>query len=890
MKLLFHLEYHTCGEEKLYAVLYRHNAGAQERKIGVPLSGPDGRHWYGEANLLLQQPLLLHYHYEVRQHKETLRREWQTIPRKLELLPATARYFLYDQWRDLPARSWLYTSCMTDIFRKHTAPPHAQELFERTLVLRAQTPRPGPQEELCVCGSCEELGHWEGHRARSLTETSPNEWSISLNVSRLTIPCEYKFLVRNTRTGHIIWEEGPNRLLTALPPCPGDAWVQSDLRPQFDAPTPFRAAGTVLPVFSLRSEQSWGVGDFGDLQKLTDWAAHTGQKVLQLLPIHDTTLTGTWQDSYPYNAISVYAFHPLYADMRALPPLSARREKKFEKARQKLNALPQVDYEHALQLKLKRLRLAFEQEGAVVLASDAFLTFWRENAVWLPAYAMFCTLRDRYRTADFTRWPEHSVFSEAELHRFCAPDEKTVRFWYYVQFILHTQLLKASTYARQKNVILKGDIPIGISPHSIEAWTEPALFNVNAQAGAPPDDFSATGQNWGFPTYNWNVMARNHYRWWTHRLKHMARYFDAYRIDHVLGFFRIWEIPSHAVEGLLGQFSPALPLTPDEIAGYGLTFKKSFTHPFISPQLVQKLFGKQAAGVAKKFLLPLGNGLFQLRPAYATQRQIQHALGPGRDEKTNTLRQGLYTLAADVLFVPDRTDLAAFHPRIAALSTAAFNNLSPEDKQAFTRLYNDYFFHRHNHFWEQEALKKLPALTQCTRMLCCAEDLGMIPACVPPVMHQLQMLRLEIQRMPKEPGQLFADTRHYPYLSVATPSTHDMSVLRGWWKENPELTQKFWTDVLHQPGTAPLEADAQTCEEILRMHLESPSMLCLISFQDWTGMDETLRAPDPDQERINVPANPHHYWRYRMPMTLESLMQAHTLNRKIKDMITQAER
>lgn len=892
MKLIFCLKYKTSPGEKLYAVLYRQGANPREHKIGVPLASQDGITWQGQADFLLHEPLHVNYHYELRSHQEILRQEWVSIPRRLELNPVVKSYFLLDQWRDLPQQSWLYTTCMTRVFRKRSRNFRTLPLFRYTLMLRVQTPRPEPDEELCICGSCQGLGNWSASEALPLTEYAPNEWQISLNAKQLNAPFEYKFLIRNARTGKVYWEEGPNRLQETLPLNPAEILVCSDLRPQFPADKTFRAAGVVLPVFSLRSEGSWGVGDFGDLKKLTDWAVSTGQKVIQILPIHDTNLTGTREDSYPYKAISIYAFHPLYADMRQLPALCARQEKLFEKKRRRLNALDTVDYECVLQLKLKRLHLAFEAEGERVLASVDFLNFWRNNAHWLPAYAMFCVLRDKYHTADFSRWDKYHLCSEEELRLFCQPGSRTgkqVLFWYYVQFILHTQLLNATTYARKNGLILKGDVPIGISPHSVEAWAEPTLFNLTVQAGAPPDDFSPTGQNWGFPTYNWQEMSQNRYRWWTNRFNHMARYVDAYRIDHVLGFFRIWEIPSHAVDGLLGQFAPALPFSAQEMAEYGFAFDPCYARPYISQALLEKQFGKQAKKIAKKFLLPLEKDLFQLHPSYATQRQIQAAL-PGQNEKTVSLRRELYALAANVLFVQDRHNPHKFHPRIAALSSSAFEALSPAQKQAFTELYNDYFFRRHNTFWEQEALNKLPALTQCTRMLCCAEDLGMIPTCVPPVMQQLQMLSLEIQRMPKEQGQTFADTQRYPYLSVATPSTHDMSVLRSWWKENKQLTQQFWTDVLHQPGAAPAEADGKTCEDILRMHLQSPSMLCLISFQDWTSMDENLRAADTEKERINIPANPHHYWCYRMHLTLENLLEKKTFNDKIKEMITQAKR
>ncbi len=890
MKISFHLPYQTAWGETLHALLYRAGAAPKERKINIPLSTQDGKTWSGEIQLLLKQPAQLSYHYEVRRGPHTVRTEWRAVPRILSADPSASRYFLRDYWRDLPAYSWLYTSAATDVLLRRA--PSARtplKLFPRTLLLRAQTPVP-PGSQLFVCGAGSELGHWNPDYALQMTEEEPNVWSLPLPVWA-EYPREYKFILKTGN--HVLWEQGPNRRLEAPPLKKGEVWVENDLRPYFGAMDFLRAAGTVLPVFSLRSEDGWGVGDFGDLEKLSDWAQQTGQHVLQLLPVNDTTLTRTWQDSYPYKAISIYALHPLFADVRRLPALDKKKEKSFEKRRRQLNQLPQIDYEQALQLKTERLQEAFKQEGQKVLSSSAFLHFYQENKHWLSPYAMFCVLRDRYHTSDFASWPKYTRFSQADLDAFCAPnapDYPLVCFWYYVQYLLHTQLVQASQYARGKGVLLKGDIPIGVSPHSVEAWTEPSLFYLNAQAGAPPDDFSATGQNWGFPTYNWDVMARDGYRWWERRFTHMAQYFDAYRIDHVLGFFRIWEIPSHSVQGLLGQFSPALPLDTAEIENYGLTFNPDFLRPYISEQVLFEKLGDLAPDAKKKFLSPAPDGLYDLRPDYNTQRKIEAAFAGKTDEKSTRLKNGLYALVSNVLFVADRTDPAKYHPRIAALTDSAFRALNGRDKEAFTRLYNDYFYRRHNQFWKDEAMKKLPALTQATRMLACAEDLGMVPDCVPVVMTQLQMLSLEIQRMPKRLGETFADARTYPYLSVATPSTHDMSVLRGWWKENPALTQQFWNEVLQRPGQAPAEADAAACEQILRLHLQSPSMLALISWQDWSSMDETLRAPNPDEERINVPANPNHYWRYRMPISLEKLLKETAFNDKIRQMLAEAHR
>jgi 4-alpha-glucanotransferase len=379
--------------------------------------------------------------------------------------------------------------------------------------------------------------------------------------------------------------------------------------------------------------------------------------------------------------------------------------------------------------------------------------------------------------------------------------------------------------------VLKGDIPIGISRTSVEAWSNPGLFCLESQAGAPPDAFARDGQNWGFPTYNWQAMAAERYQWFARRFTKMADYFDAYRIDHILGFFRIWEIPCTTKSGLLGHFNPAMPLTTEEIAQWGITF-------------------------------------------YKERHATPFTLG---DE-------------TDVLFVEDPYQPGTYHPRINGFDTESFKALPEHERKAFYALHDHFFYHRHNDFWYREAMKKLPALIDATDMLVCGEDLGMIPACVPDVMNELRILSLEIQRMPKAFGCTFDNPANYPYYSVCTTSTHDMSGIRGWWEEDPTLTQRYWSELLHQRGKAPGECEAWICESIVRQHLDSPAMLTILPLQDWMAMDEHLRYPDPAFERINVPANSNHYWRYRMHLTLEELLEAEDFNRLVGRLVKQSGR
>ena len=618
-----------------------------------------------------------------------------------------------------------------------------------------------------------------------------------------------------------------------VPAVQRDAWM--------DAPEDFRVAGTLIPVFSLRSRRSFGVGDFGDLRQMIDWVATTGQRLLQILPINDTTSSHTWADSYPYSCISVFALHPQYVELGALPPLKDEKDRqRFDRQRQELNSLPQIDYERVNNAKLDYLHLLYQQEGKATLASAPFKEFFAGAEQWLVPYAQYCHLRDTYGTGDFSAWPDHNTWSEADRKVLSNPRNKAFRdvaFHYFVQFILAQQLTGVHAYARSKGVILKGDIPIGVARHGCDVWQEPRYFNLNGQAGAPPDDFAVDGQNWGFPTYNWDEMLRDGCQWWERRFRNMARYFDAYRIDHVLGFFRIWEIPMPAKSGLLGQFSPALALTRDEIYNAGISpdTLKATTCPIIR----------------------------------ATDAAIP---------------------STDYLFLRDHKNPELFHPRISAQKTDAFQLLSNQEQQAFTALYENYFYHRNNQFWYEEAMQKLPKLVKATRMLCCAEDLGMVPACVQWVMNELSILSLELESMPKEPWVRFGHIERNPRRSVATISSHDTPTLRMWWDEDYERTQDYFNSILHREGPAPHPLPGWLAKEIIQRHLNCPSMVCVIALQDWLATDEHLRLKDANAERINIPANPRHYWRYRMHLNIEDLKNDKQFTESIREMIVQGYR
>ena len=884
MTVSFNIEYRTSwGEEVRIAGLLPES---------VPMHTTDGIYWTADVELEVpKEGMTINYSYQIEQNQIIIRKEWDSFPRRLFLSGnSKKKYQIKDCWKNIPEQLYYYSSAFTEALLAHPDRAEIPPCHRKGLVIKAYAPRINKDYCLAICGNQKALGNWDPDKAIPMSDANFPEWQIELDASKLKFPLEYKFILYHKEEKKAdCWENNPNRYLADPELKTNETLVISDRYAYFDIPV-WKGAGIAIPVFSLKSENSFGVGDFGDLKRMIDWAVSTQQKVIQILPINDTTMTHAWTDSYPYNSISIYAFHPMYADIKQMGTLKDKSAAaKFNKKQKELNGLPAMDYEAVNQTKWEYFRLIFKQEGEKVLASGEFGEFFNANKEWLQPYAVFSYLRDAFQTPNFREWPRHSVYNAQDIEKMCRPesvDYPHIALYYYIQFHLHLQLVAATKYAREHGVVLKGDIPIGISRNSVEAWTEPYYFNLNGQAGAPPDDFSVNGQNWGFPTYNWDVMEKDGYRWWMKRFQKMSEYFDAYRIDHILGFFRIWEIPMHAVHGLLGQFIPSIPMSREEIESYGLPFREEYLIPYIHESFLGQVFGPHTDYVKQTFLLPAETpGVYHMKPEFTTQREVESFFAGKNDENSLWIRDGLYTLISDVLFVPDTKEKDKYHPRIGIQRDFIFRSLNEQEQNAFNRLYDQYYYHRHNEFWRQQAMKKLPQLTQSTRMLVCGEDLGMIPDCVSSVMNDLRILSLEIQRMPKNPMHEFGYLNEYPYRSVCTISTHDMSTLRGWWEEDYLQTQRYYNTMLGHYGTAPTVATPELCEEVVRNHLKSNSILCILSLQDWLSIDGKWRNPNVQEERINVPSNPRNYWRYRMHLTLEQLMKAEELNDKIRELI-----
>ncbi|MDH4099595.1 MAG: 4-alpha-glucanotransferase [Nitrospirota bacterium] len=329
--------------------------------------------------------------------------------------------------------------------------------------------------------------------------------------------------------------------------------------PVYNALWARRSAGVLVPLFSIRSERSLGIGDTGDLYRLVDWAAATHQGVIQLLPINDTSP----HDVSPYSALSAYAANILYIDVLSVDDVAQSEEaqallKEWEDdgTLDSLRHSRSVDYTAVRAVKLGLLGRGFKwfmkhEWESSSLRRNRFEAYMAANHWWLDDYAIFMTLKEHFHWQDWREWPEGLRNREPEvMDELLQASAERILFFKYLQWTLAVQWRKARNYAHERSVYLMGDVAFYVCTDSVDVWASRHLFGLDedlrpaATSGAPPDAFSADGQDWGTPLYNWEAMEADGYEWWRQRVRQLGHYFDMYRLDHFRGFDEYWRIPS----------------------------------------------------------------------------------------------------------------------------------------------------------------------------------------------------------------------------------------------------------------------------------------------------------------------------------------------------------
>lgn len=608
--------------------------------------------------------------------------------------------------------------------------------------------------------------------------------------------------------------------------------------------------GVAIPVFSLRSDASCGCGEFLDLPELGAWCEACGLDLIQILPVNDS---GT--DPSPYGGLSAFALHPLYVRLSEVEG-AAEFAPEIAEARRRFERHPRLRYHEVLAFKLDVLRRIFSRQKLHEVRED--LSAWIEANDWVKIYAVYQVLKAEHDGVPWWEWTRLSEFHAEGVEAFWDEAGAATLFHAWVQYQLERQLKRAAESLGALGLRLEGDLPILLDEDSVDVWAHPQFFDRTWRAGAPPDMFSTEGQNWGFPCYRWDTLQKSDYAWWRQRLGHASRFYHAIRIDHVLGFFRIWRISADAVTGALGQFDPAVPIRTEELTERGFS--------------VDQIDALAVPGGDVLAAIPSESEIFEIEDGEERRSQLAH------------LRDVL------LLRVPEQPD--GYRPSWHYRESRQYHALPDELRRAFDELVAE-DDGRQQDVWARTGRERLRMVLDACDMLVCGEDLGAVPPCVPVVLEELGVYGLRIERWARrwhEPGRPFVEPSAYERHTVASPSGHDTSTLQGWWRED-EQDRRTYARLLGIEGDPPDRLDGEIYRRALERSLDANSLFCALALQDLLALSPARAPADPSQDRINVPGTRRESnWTYRMSATLAELRDDHELTGEIARLVERRRR
>ncbi len=636
-----------------------------------------------------------------------------------------------------------------------------------------------------------------------------------------------------------------------------------------------KLTGVVTPVFSLRSSQSCGIGEFSDLPLLGQWCKKSGLDIIQILPVNDTG----YQES-PYSALSAFALHPVFIRLSEIPE-SGNFSIHIKAIREKFEPNKRVQFSAVLTAKLELLNIIYK-ENIVNIKKNKKIKKWFADNSWVKDYALFSTIRNKNLLRSWKNWDDYVSPAKKELDTFWDKYEDENFFHVWIQYHLDNQLKKAAVKLEEMEVYLKGDIPILMNEDSCDVWSNRDFFNLELTAGAPPDMFSHDGQNWGFPIYNWKNLKKSNYSWWKKRLIQAAKFYHAYRIDHVLGFFRIWNIPYNMVSGSMGYMNPSAFISINDLKDIGFDQGRinwlSKAHIY-GDELRDKL-GQEAESIIDLCLERIGNeDLFLFNTNYLSEKMIYKAA------ISDTAKSVLVGFLKDITLIQVEKD--SFSLSWNYRNSKGFTSLSDWEKEKIENI-SSHCRDTSEEIWKCNALNLLSFMKNATDMLVCAEDLGAIPDCVPSVLEELGILGLKVLRWAREWGandEPYIPINNYPELSVSTPSVHDSTTLRQWWYE--EKNKDALAKGLNIP-VLPEEPDTNAIELFLKAFFQNNSAICILQIQDFFALDNSISDNDIHFERINIPGTVQDTnWTYRISTELEDLLKREDLSQKINHLVSE---
>lgn len=653
--------------------------------------------------------------------------------------------------------------------------------------------------------------------------------------------------------------------------------------------------GTAVPLGALKTKHSCGSGEYPDLVPFAAFCKKAGLKLIQLLPVNDT---GT--ESSPYSALSAFALHPLYISIESLPEYQSVPVS-IKKAVKSLHAVhddvPRFHYRNLRRDKLAVLRQIYDVAGCTA-ASDVrtpgtALYEWASGNPWLPEYAVFMVLKQQFQEASWKSWPEKFRRMTAARIQTRWNDSTLAAdhlFYVWLQYRAYEQFKQAADAVAEKGILLKGDIPIMMNEDSADAWAHPEFFDDTLRAGSPPDGSNPSGQNWGFPVYRWDNLARKKYSWWKQRLVSAAQFYDAYRIDHVLGFFRIWATPERESTAMLGRTLPGIPVTRAELtdAGFDSDRIRWLSQPHVPTREIEAVNNNDylgTHGLLHKVMDRLGDEeLWLFKKEITGDRDIlerRDIPDPVKLRLSEFWRNRTLLEVAEDEFVPLWT----------YRDTTAWQSLFEEERERLEQIISG-IHKRQELLWEKQARKLLGELTSATDMIACAEDLGANPESVPRVLGDLSILRLCVVRWCRDwgaPQQPFVPLDTYPENSVVTSSVHDSSTLRLWWLTEPDAGDFYQNFPPVGEGAGSVQPGVYTPETaryLLRTIAQTSGRFCVHPVQDFLALSSAYYAEDPAAERVNIPGSVTEFnWTYRLPVPVETLSADKALTAAIADIV-----
>ncbi|MDR0443322.1 MAG: 4-alpha-glucanotransferase [Treponema sp.] len=655
-----------------------------------------------------------------------------------------------------------------------------------------------------------------------------------------------------------------------------------------------RLLGAAVPVGALRSKGGMGVGEFSDLAGFALLCKKMKLGLIQILPVNDTGF-----ESSPYSSLTAFGLHPLYLRIESLPEYEAADraiKKRIKDAREKFGNAARFSHYQILKEKLEICRELFDANKTEIIksAGKGRLSDWIGQNSWVKQYAVYRRLKEVNNGKSWKEWPEHRTVSAQDIEKLW--NDKDLRedhiFWAWLQEALDVQFSIAAKAIADAGIILEGDLPILMNEDSCDAWAHPEIFIQELSAGAPPDMYSPDGQNWGFPIYNWENQEKDNYAWWRKRLAVAGKYYQAYRIDHVLGFFRIWASSHSDYSSSLGRFVPYAPITSGDLKKLG--FDKGRIRWISQPHIptgelwdaLKNNWGgpKNDSEIAAAADKAFSKALEQLNneELWLFKKKIKGEKDIDNLELHPAARKYLLQKWHDRVFL--EYEKGRFAPLWYFRNARAWETFSVEEKREMEALIEKRRV-KSEKIWEAQGKRLLSVLVESSHMLPCAEDLGAVPACVPKVLSRLKILGLRVVRWFRDwdkDGQPYIPFEKYPELSVCTGAVHDSSTIREWWEK--EANQGQFAGFIGVPAL-PKTYNPGAAKMILSKIAAARSRFRVFQIQDLLHLSNKWYTENPASERVNVPGTSNEFnWTYRLPATIEEIAKDKDVIRAVAEL------